>query len=334
LTLKTTVWLSISTPAVERENFFTNMLKSGKIKTLEISLVCESCRREGEVKICKHRANAIPSWSSEDRRAFLQSLYPAEKLNQYARENLGIDIERGPECFPFMRVEEIFAQPRLPLPQRNIRHVFVAIDPCGGSDIREQRGSDYAICSIVSPGALVLGMEAMDIYDPGMQVDDRILLHIRRIVTLLPQAIIVVAIENLTGREHETQAYAIMKAFPGRIVIMREKLQKTGVNTTHQVKAVMMQLTRASMVAGEIALFDNLITTHAKPDEMLGEFKQQLLRYREVKQPSETPFGRGKIAWTGKTGVGVRDDLAVCLQLAIYWRSVFLADSAKYMAYL
>ena len=57
----------------------------------------------------------------------------------YARENLGHDAITSPACFPGGKVRDVFSQPRRPLGDRAVSHVFVAIDPAGGSNVREVR---------------------------------------------------------------------------------------------------------------------------------------------------------------------------------------------------
>jgi len=173
---------------------------------------------------------------------------------------LGINTVRGPECFPFARIEEMFAN-RFKVPtDRAVRHVFVAIDPCGGSAIRETRGSDYAICSIISPGTCIVGMDAMDVYEPGPDIDARIVSHFNQLIAIFQTALIVVAIENLTGMEHERIAVLLTRTFPRRVIIMREKLIKAGVGATPAIKRDMMELTRLGFEAGEIVLAEKLCT--------------------------------------------------------------------------
>ena len=67
--------------------------------------------------------------------------------------------------FPSQKVNEVFSRPRCDLePGRSYPHVFVIIDPAGGSDVPAKHGSDYALLSIVeSPRKrTIVGIEAMD----------------------------------------------------------------------------------------------------------------------------------------------------------------------------
>jgi len=181
---------------------------------------------------------------------------------------------------------------------------------------------------MVSPDCTVVGVEAMLVSGLGLEYQETIIKHLHGLLKIpqLSSAKLVVAIENNFGVEAETLKAVIQRQFLHRVVFMREKELKEGVCTTSNVKRTMMVLLRQALLAEQVSIANCLVTNHAKPVEMMEEFKGQMLRYREYKKPGITPFSAGKIAWSGKINASTRDDLCVTLQLAMYWRSVFYHD--------
>jgi hypothetical protein len=110
----------------------------------------------------------------------------------------------------------------------------------------------------------------------------------------------VIAIENLTGLEHERIAKRLLLEFPTRVLIMREKELKTGVHTSHAVKKNMMELTRVLLAKRQVYLSSEFITMHQDKAKLFQEWREQLARYREFKQAPKDAFSKGKQAWSGK----------------------------------
>ena len=331
LTIKAASLLCISTPHADPYNHFNELLNNDKVRSLKLELVCPSCQRAGKVDICEHRLDRIPNFSSLDARDWVKSVYGDRRQEQYARENLGLNISRGPQCFDAMRVKEVFGQPRISLGDRSISHIFTAIDPCGGSNNRQKPGSDYAVVSIVAPGSILVGAEALDITNTDVAYFDLIVRHFKQMLQVpqLSSARLVVAIENNFGSDAVTLGLRLLDEFPNRLVLMQEKDLKKGVGTTDVVKLNMMLLLREHLNSHQIRIADMFITGHAKADALILELRDQLLRFQEVKEAPKTQFGKTRRAWSGKIN-GARDDLAVGLMLALYWRGKFYANSAQY----
>lgn len=327
LTVSATAWLNISTVSTERNNHFTDLLKNDFIKSLEVSLACDKCKREGKTAACEHRKHEIPPWSDDYSRKVVEKIYGEHHKEQFLRETMGVDEEAGPECFNAKRVDALFLEPRVPLPSQAISHIFVAIDPCAGSQDREKAGSDYGVVSICGPGTLILGAEALDVCDPDCGYEECVLEHFRRLFAIpqMQQAIAIVAFESNSGH-HYALSKQIQHAFPSRIVLMGDKdLRKGGVTTTNKTKQAMMEVTQAALLKKDMHVAKEFVTTHAKPGALMEQFRAQMLRYREHRKPSDTPFGKDQVAWSGKSG-NMKDDLAVTLQLALYWRERFWGD--------
>lgn len=331
LTVASTAWINISTVSPDKYNHFSDLLKNDFIKQLQVTLVCDACKRMGIMNQCTHRMHDLPKWTSEYARSVVKRIYGDHHQEQHLRETMGVDDQVGPECFNSKRVDKIFLGPRTPLPNKYISHVFVAIDPCAGSQDREKAGSDYAVVSIIAPGTTIVGAEALDVCSPEGDYEDRIIQHFRQLFSKFKDATAIVAFESNSGH-HTALSRRLLSTFVNRIVLLTDKeLRKGGVTTTHKIKQHMMEMTQTAIIHDEVCVSAEFITSHAEPAKMLEEFRAQMLRYRAHKKPASTPFGQDKVAWSGKDG-GRKDDLAVTLQLAIYWRSVFWTE-LKYKMY-
>lgn len=337
LSIAKSSFLCISTPSTEPYNHFSQMLNSGSVTKLEVSLACEACRAAGVADACKHRADEIPAWSSEEAREWVKSIYGDRNKVQFMRESMGVNIQAGPEVYPADRIHEFFAQPRVKLPDQAIQHVFVAIDPAGGSVKGDARPSDYTVLSVAEPrGAamFLIGLEAIDVTPMGLDFHAQIVEHFNRLLKLdqLRRAVFVVAIENNFGVEHATLGLRLQRAFPQRIILLHEEGQerdKAGVRTTNALKRDAVALTKATLLARRMVVAEELVSLHDKPREMFAEFEQQLLRYRGFLDEAKTPHGHDKLTYSGKVD-GARDDMAMALMLALWWMQVFWSKRERY----
>ena len=329
LNLTTTVWLSISTPPTDRNSHFDRMMKMAKIKVLEVSKVCATCKRNGIKEKCKHVIDFTPPWQSDDRRKELQDLFGKENEEQFARENEGMNNDPNDDLFPKERIAEMFSRPPVPLPNHKVSHVFVAVDPCVGSNDENARGSDYAVVSIIEPGVQIVGMECMWEQQEG-DIHEKIIKHCDELAKLFPSAILVVAFENQTGREHTIVLNLLQQKFGRRIIAMREpEMLKAGLPTTNVLKHDMQGLTRKYLSKSQICFTEKMVTQTPDPAKMLDDFQRQLRAFRRVIKPPKDDFGKVSITYSGKAG-NCRDDMAICLQLAIIHREKFFENVAVY----
>ena len=329
-----TALIGVSTIEVkDDENFFTDLVRNHKrlkIKCFEVSTACPACIRAERPQLCDHKVDQLPAWSSKEKRDQLMALYGEARRAQYLKENAGLNIEPSMCCFPGAKVRDLFGNPPCRLPTTPVEHVFVAIDPCSGSNQRKTRGSNYALVSIIKPGCTIVGAEALDVTDYfASRYQERIVAHVRQLCERFPIARIIVAIENLTGLEHAHVSKLLLETFPQRVVCMQEKDLKLGVGTTHKVKEDMQIILNRFFVAGDVCLAEPFITTHEDRATMFTEWCSELCRYKEIRELPANEFGKTRIGWSGKEG-GQRDDMAVALQLAVYWREIFWQETASY----
>ena len=164
----------------------------------------------------------------------------------------------------------------------------------------------------------------------------QIVAHIERLLQIkeLRSARIVLILENncggilLGGIMNRLMAH-----FPGRLIHMRSDPRKIGLVTTNKVKAEMATHLTERFMKHELSLYENFVTEfvdRANPKEsipiLLEQVQTQLLQYSAFKKEGDDPFKPTKVKYSGKLSKGVRDDLAVTLQLCLYWRNHFWND--------
>jgi hypothetical protein len=71
-------------------------------------------------------------------------------------------------------------------------------------------------------------------------------------------------------------------------------------------------------------LGDNFISCNLKEREVKRLLRDELETYSYQFKQAATVFNKGQVALSGKVG-GMRDDLAVLLQLAAYWTGQLFA---------
>ena len=330
-------WLNISTPSKRSDDLFTMLMNNGVIRKLKIEQACSTCIAAGETEKCNHLQDDIPPWQSEENRNFLKGLYERRRV-QFQREMQSVTSMVRPECFNEVKVRQVFTCPRGGLGGGARQHVFVAIDPAAGSQSSEGRGSDWAVVSITKPDCTIVGAEAIDVTGKGSSYEKLILNHIRLLLEIpeLGSAYVVIILENNYGGVALAHLLeSIQLAFPGRVVIMSEKEEKQGVWTSAEAKREMMGQLQIAFDMNQVQIADCFVTQHAKPAELVKDFMDQCLNYKEVREEYKGPLqDKLKIRFTGKTSDGMRDDLCMALQLAWWWRSQFVSDRQRYGRWL
>ena len=134
-----------------------------------------------------HKRDDVPSWSSVRVRKIIESIYGPEMRAQYQRENLGLNIDASRQIFPGAEVKSLFAKPRQSLQGISYKRIYVCLDPAGGSNIAEKRGSDFAVVSMVDP-AMIVGAEAMDVTGFTAGQHTRVIIEVRALQGRLTHA--------------------------------------------------------------------------------------------------------------------------------------------------
>ena len=255
-------------------------------------------------------------------------------------DSLAPDKELTGQVFPAERVRELFGKPCVPLHEAK-RHVFVTLDPAAGSDVRETRGSDFAVVSCVRPG-IIVGMDAIDMTMCQIDHEARIVRHIANVIKMpeLRAAIVVVILENnCAGNLLGGLLNRIRDAFPQRVVVMSSKQNKPGVVTTNAVKESMAYKLREVLNSHQLAFAENWVTEFRLNDKatdeqsraaLRDECREQLLQYARWVREDDNVHVKTRVTFSGKVYKGARDDLAVALQLWWFWMEHFFSNFEQY----
>lgn len=154
---KGSIMIGISTYG-EPTNFFTKLLNhrssDGKpmFRQIEYTTICKKCRAKGVKDVCKHRRGELPHW--HDAGEYAQIFEMLKDNPDIAMKELGgISIDSSVK--PYFNAESIHQLKSGQCKEEGIkfirdlrgaeyRHVFIAVDPCGGGSY-----SEYAIGSAV-----------------------------------------------------------------------------------------------------------------------------------------------------------------------------------------
>lgn len=107
-----------------------------------------------------------------------------------------------------------------------------------------------------------------------------------------------------------------------------EKRGRVGILTTLPIKHAMCTLTNAMLREGRICCTqgDYFISKNCKESEVKALLRDELETYSYQFKSATTVFNKEQVALSGKVG-GMRDDLAILLQLAAYWTGqVFVSE--------
>lgn len=91
---------------------------------------------------------------------------------------------------------------------------------------------------------------------------------------------------------------------------------RVGIITTQERKELGVAHVQRSLVANTLCYADPFISLNGT--KVKAELEQQMRRYRMEKRIKDDIFQKPKFTMTGK-GSGERDDMIMCLMLALYW---------------
>jgi hypothetical protein len=266
------------------------------------------------------------------------------------RESMGIVTETSGGVFLRRCVKQLFARPRVCF-SLDVRHVYVAVDPCGGGD------SKFAICSVYRDNASVVVpfphpfpknvthcVQIVGLDDAKItghtDMNATLLRHIRGLERLVGGAThavrFVIMTESNLGLEAAHVAN-MLKDEPRCIQLKETGPQgRYGVLTTHQRKIEFVALLESMLTQDGICIVDNLVSTDATTT--LATLQRQLGQYRMISTTGAGLFAPPKISYSGKVGPDgklstLQDDLCIALQMAVYWSSYVIQRKCKFLDY-
>jgi hypothetical protein len=335
MTVDGTYFIALSSPEVINPNGGSNSLektinaKDGRFRKIDISYVCPPCLAKKVCTVCPHRQFEFPSWASEESLEISKELM-GDNDEIFLRENLGVVVDMGNQCFPKAAVDMMFNKARVPILQA-ARHIFVTVDPC--TDANEK--SEFAIVSVVQHH-IVVGIDAFPARTrPDYEV--RLIQHIRTLLEndFLKTAYVVLDVEAGTGYEASSIQNLVCNAFPNRIIPYNTNKQTFGTRTDNESKVNAMKHFQSLLAANNIHFWEGLICTDPKGiGKTLLKFKDQALRYHKVSTIPKTLGVDPKIIVTGKDGHH-EDDGIVTWNRAHYTELTFFShpDYAMYRHY-
>ena len=109
---------------------------------------------------------------------------------------------------------------------------------------------------------------------------------------------------------------------PGVTFYKDAQRQRVGILTTLQVKHAMCTLTNAMLREGRISLLADATGFVSRDSAAMKHLLlEELETYSYQFKAASSIFSRDQCALSGKVG-GMRDDLAIVFQLALYWTNV------------
>jgi len=295
-----------------------------------VEYICGPCRDKGVKRVCLHKLDSLPHWSSSTKVDRIQALLGDEEEEVFQREGLGIvDHTDGPYVFPKDKIREAFALPRVSI-RDPVRFVYMVIDPAAGSDIAAKATSQFAIVSICHPNTTIVGLEAFDIVAVGSDFKPTLIEHVRKIRALpfFGDCHIVVDVESGTGTAARDAIACLQDEFLN-IIPIKDFTRKYGTTMLNTIKEELVLLTRTVLEMGDVRVYDRLVTSHPHPNTIIGRLKDQLMEYARHVIVGTGPKAHNSVIYHGKgENRNKMDDLALSFQRAIRARRRFWEEPA------
>jgi hypothetical protein len=231
-------------------------------------------------------------------------------------------------------VDRLFSAPRVHI-QGSERFVFIAIDPCAGSEDVSKNMSDFAVVSIAHKSDTVIGIEAI----PATRHSDyreRLFTHLERLRqpgSPFRNATLVFDLEGNGSIEWSRLEEDIRGKFKGVVFMSDFKVNKTGATwTTTKMKEECAVLTQEMMSRGTLGIWSEFVTT-GKEADILKEWEKQMRAYERTRSATTKRNARGAVTYSGKGANGkARDDIGFTMQRALRSRGRFFTQP-EYVQY-
>jgi hypothetical protein len=286
---------------------------------LQIQLACEKCKEEGKAASCVHMLHLVPRWQSSEKHERLRVVM-SDRPDLIESELSGLAFDSLQQCFRPGDIEAMFTVE--PMPPLLHNEIFIIVDPAGGGP-----HSDYAFVSFQRDrgNITVIGVEALNTKEPSKQFH---LLeeHIRalRQNVYRSNSQVTVFVERNLAFEAEHHKHALAHV-PGVRFHVDEKAGRVGVLTSETVKYAAMELFNMMLRERRVAI---CAFFHSRqPKEIKVRLREQLEVYSFQYKEAANTFQKSRTALSGKIG-GLKDDIAICLQLGCYWTSVGVVRNA------
>ncbi len=301
------------------------------IKTINLEMVCQACKRSGDELTCKHMLGMLPRWQSTGRHADVQALMATQE-STFLVEMRGVESDAfTTPAFDVGGIRDL-CEKRYVHDGSDIRHIFIGLDPAAGG-----AKSDYAIVSAFYTNTdqlVICGAEA-GTYRENTQCASLLINHIMGVRRNLPGAQNARAVfipESNLAFEALWATDEIRRSGLRDVCVMREDANRAGVKTNRDLKVTMAMALNMKVVRRNAFVLDKFVSIGEgrTPEQILDELLAQLKQYsRIVKPPRDPRAGQPVVSYSGKSGYG-HDDLAIAVQLLNVLQPKFWTDTATY----
>ena len=280
---------------------------------MQVELACDKCKEQGKAASCVHMLHLVPRWQSSGKHERLRVIM-SDRPDLIESELSGLAFDSLQQCFRKADIDAIFTIEPLPPVLHN--EIIIVIDPAGGGP-----HSDYAVVSFQRErgNITIVGIESLNTKEPTKWfalLEE----HIRQLRRNLyrSNSLVTIYVERNLGYEAEHHKHAL-RHLEGVRFYEDAKAGRVGVLTTEQVKYGAMEMFNVMLRERRVAMCKHFYSR--SPDEMKMKLREQLQVYSFQYKEAANTFQKSRMALSCKVG-GLKDDIAICLQLGCYWTAV------------
>ena len=326
LQVEGTALFAISTPCGQ-ESYFDRLCErtdeeTGKsiFRVVRIQLLCEACKRDKKTE-CPHLSHLRPPWlRDEGKRDVVKAIMAEGEDGLFEQEALGV---------AGLGAGHVFSQDAIGFlrASRSTRSlfdgsIFVAIDPNGGGSSRMA-----IVCAMLvgttSPAVVILGAESWKVVTDA-DLEEAVPKFVRSLREhfRMPQTLTLTSVieRNFGGTPVSSRIASLLARSGQSVRHFCPQAPKVGVVTSASSKERMRIATTDALNDQRISFHESFCSSNTKTRQMLCD---EMAAYRYVQPAVDDILGKGR-RLTGKTSSS-SDDLAICLQIAIFWGGVCLS---------
>ena len=207
LEMETTALICISTPQ-ESTNFYSVMFNmrdpAGQklFNTIELSMVCEDCKKTTHPEKCTHMKHLLPKWKSAGKQDMVRQIY-GENTTDMLRESMGVTTSDNSSIFDDKWLDLFTSRPPRSCLNRPT-FIFCSCDPNGGGSSR------MGVVSLIMQNNtfMICGMEAHAVKGHG-EVNTLLKTHVLGLRRTFPTAHIIFIPESNLGHEASHMAHML-----------------------------------------------------------------------------------------------------------------------------
>ena len=234
----------------------------------------------------------------------------------------GLAFDSLQQCFRPEDIDTLFThEPMAPLLNDDI---YIVIDPAAGGP-----GSDYALVAFQRNrgNVTIVGIDVLSgCKEPSKQfrlVEE----HVAKLRENLYRSgsKVKIFVERNLGFEAEHHKRALSH-IPNASFHEDDKAGRVGILTTDSVKHAAMELLNIMLREKRVAVCRHMHSRDRKG--MLVRLREQLEVYSFQYKQALNTFQKDRTSLSGKVG-GMKDDIAISLQLGVYWTSVGITEMSR-----